>query len=339
MSQFPIAVGSLYPAEGSNHAVVTMAQPDKAYALKGERVVFLRESDFRNMVAGEPKRPKVQNANVGDYSFAGRDRWRSLLNYDQAAVKLGCIGTMCGDGEECTGDVIMLEHDKVVVPVPVCWHHANLMEQHDFGVKSLNDDGLANRIARRILIGAVATYCRIQPGLVTASSIAWFAVCHNVLTALPGALLKKAGMNLPEHTRRVGAGYRDTDARYQNAPHELAQQCVDEAIKQLTVDAETANALMGIPKLKTFHSEAYLKWVRSLPCAVTGKPDTEAHHLIDTLGGKMGGKTHDLFVMPLAPEQHRALHQDRAKWEKRNGPQWYHVLKTIDRALALGVVE
>ncbi|WP_233357568.1 DUF968 domain-containing protein, partial [Vibrio cholerae] len=65
----------------------------------------------------------------------------------------------------------------------------------------------------------------------------------------------------------------------------------------LTVDDEPPAMFMARPKEITWHSEKYLKFVRSLPCVNTGKTEgVVAHHLIGHGEGKMGGKTHDLFT-------------------------------------------
>lgn len=339
MNSFPIAVGNLYPAEGSNHSIITMAQPDQARLLKGERVAILRDTDLRAIMISDSTRPEVRTSDGFDYTFVSKGSWRQAVGFDARIQQMGCLGSLLGDGENCTGDVILLEHEPVGMPVPVCWHHANLMEREGFGEKALVKDGMANQIARRILKDAVGARCGVHPGEVNATTIAWFATMNGLLPETPRAILQKAGMHFPPTQRFVGNGYRDTDARYRMPPDEAVQGAFDKAVKKLTVDPETPNALMGIPKRKTFNSEKYLQWVRSLPCVVTNQEGVQAHHIIDTLGGKMGGKTHDLFVMPVSPEQHGLLHKDRARWEKRNGPQWYHVLRTIDKALALGVLQ
>jgi hypothetical protein len=52
----------------------------------------------------------------------------------------------------------------------------------------------------------------------------------------------------------------------------------------------------------------------------------------------MGGKTHDLFTMPLAADEHRRFHDDPKGWEEQNGSQLFHVKNVLRRALELGAV-
>lgn len=339
MEQFPVVVGTFYPAEGTAHSIVTVAEPEQAAAMKGARVAIVREQELKRIMSQFAKPSSGAERDNLDYSFAWSDAWRKVLNYEQRAKKIGCMGVHCGDGENCTGDIIVHKVLWAPVGVPVCWHHANLMDRDRFGIDALVKDGLANRIARKVVRECVSSHNREKLVYVNASSIAWFAARTGLLKLLPDAFLIAAGVHVAETTKFVGHGYRETAARYSTHPSEGIQAAVDKAIKALEVDPETPNALLGIPKLKTFQCEKYLKWVRTLPCAVTGREGVEAHHLIDVLGGTMGGKTHDLFTIPLSHEQHRLLHHDRKAWEKRNGPQWYHVLKTIDKALALGVLQ
>lgn len=72
--------------------------------------------------------------------------------------------------------------------------------------------------------------------------------------------------------------------------------------------------------------EAHLRWLRSLPCLITGKRPVEACHIryADPRYGKRdtGGqeKPHDFFVVPMHPDLHREQHEagERAFWDKYN---------------------
>lgn len=60
--------------------------------------------------------------------------------------------------------------------------------------------------------------------------------------------------------------------------------------------------------------EGYLRWIRTLPCVITGKRPVEAAHVryADPRWAKfetpMGQKPHDKWVLPLDPEMHRRQH-------------------------------
>lgn len=72
-------------------------------------------------------------------------------------------------------------------------------------------------------------------------------------------------------------------------------------------------------KSKAYRSKALLKFVRTLPCAITGKvgDDIDPHHI--TTGGT-GMKGDDRLVVPLCNSLHREYHQlGRASFEKRYG--------------------
>jgi hypothetical protein len=70
------------------------------------------------------------------------------------------------------------------------------------------------------------------------------------------------------------------------------------------------------------HDEAHLKFIRTLPCVVTGLRDVDAAHIRygdisyhkPTTG--MGEKPHDKWTVPLSPEEHRRQHSmnERDYW-------------------------
>ncbi|RJR07932.1 DUF968 domain-containing protein [Candidatus Parcubacteria bacterium] len=62
------------------------------------------------------------------------------------------------------------------------------------------------------------------------------------------------------------------------------------------------------PKQITFISEKYLNFVRSMPCSVCGKMDTEAHHIRFAYNSGTGMKPSDTWAIPLCRHHHRAIH-------------------------------
>lgn len=86
---------------------------------------------------------------------------------------------------------------------------------------------------------------------------------------------------------------------------------------------------MMFPKNKPDRDAAYLKFVRSLPCVVSGALDSQAHHLIGHGHGGMGTKVSDYWTFPLSPIEHQLLHDHGWKaWEELNGSQWKYVAET-----------
>jgi len=91
-------------------------------------------------------------------------------------------------------------------------------------------------------------------------------------------------------------------------------------------------------KPRPLRSEPYKQFVKSLPCVCgCGRPSDDPHHVIDIgLGGTMGGKCSDMFIIPMARSCHNLLHKSPKNWEIRHGLQALHVLRTIEKAEASG---
>lgn len=88
-----------------------------------------------------------------------------------------------------------------------------------------------------------------------------------------------------------------------------------------------------IEKSKAWRCERYLKWVRSLPCCMSGEEGCQAHHVIGLNWGLSGWgmKAPDSFVMPLSPYAHGMVHK-HAEW------QWWQIewlKQTIRQGLAV----
>lgn len=90
----------------------------------------------------------------------------------------------------------------------------------------------------------------------------------------------------------------------------------------------------------TFRSDAYLAWVRTLPCAnCRASAPSQAHHRIGH-GRVSTVKTSDLEAMPLCVTCHTLLHnQGWVAFEMVNQCQLRMSLETINIALSMGVIE
>jgi len=86
-----------------------------------------------------------------------------------------------------------------------------------------------------------------------------------------------------------------------------------------TAFSQTAPKLSKKQRLKV---DAHLDFIRTLPCLVTGKRPVEAAHIRygDWSRGKgetgMGEKPHDMWTVPLHPDEHRKQHSmnERDYW-------------------------
>lgn len=67
-------------------------------------------------------------------------------------------------------------------------------------------------------------------------------------------------------------------------------------------------------KNKTHRSEAYLNFIRSKGCYITGEDvNVIAHHVRMFGGGGIGLKPPDYLCLPLTPEKHHKLHSQGEK--------------------------
>ncbi len=82
-------------------------------------------------------------------------------------------------------------------------------------------------------------------------------------------------------------------------------------------------------------SNKYKDFVKSLPCCHTGQYGVDPHHIIgvDKMG-KMGGKNHDITLIPLIREVHMEVHQDPKSW-----PQTRWMIETQLKAIDAGVLK
>lgn len=113
---------------------------------------------------------------------------------------------------------------------------------------------------------------------------------------------------------------------------------VEKTVVSITVDPESPESFMKLPKRRRWVKEKYTRWVKTQPCACCGMPADDPHHLIGHGQGGMGTKAHDLFVLPLCRKHHNELHTDTVAFEDKYGSQLELIFRFIDRALAIGVL-
>ena len=98
-----------------------------------------------------------------------------------------------------------------------------------------------------------------------------------------------------------------------------------------------ANAPAKGQKRPRKHDDAHLRWIRTLPCVISGKRPVEAAHVryADPVYGKRlsgaGEKSDDRWTLPVSPELHRAQHDagdERLFWAR-------HGIDPLRVALAL----
>lgn len=281
------------------------------------------------------RKRKVSPLPVGSVlAFAKQNVVFEALGGNARFVNWQGIGEQCViESGDCAGGFTWSSDAH---PVPLCWHHDN-----EHRTKAIPE--VLEKITHRLVafaLSRVSSFVGRGYGVdVSAAELSWWAASHEVHDLLPSSLaLMALGRKAKPTERQTALGWRDTDARYTQRDHvaDLGEKV--KAIK-FEVDPEPAAVFMSRPKLNRWESAAYLKFVRSQPCVVTGTTEAvEAHHVIGHGQSGMAMKTHDLMAFPLSHTEHMKLHDGGwQQWERQHGSQLEHVMTTINKAAGLGV--
>ncbi len=136
----------------------------------------------------------------------------------------------------------------------------------------------------------------------------------------------------------TGTQQKESDTNpYEKEPRESLVSNI-KPVLALAIDPETPESYLRIPKRRRYENTKYTQWVKRQPCCGCGEGADDPHHITGNGFGGMATKAHDLFVIPLCRRCHDSLHEDVAAWEEEHGTQELLVLKTLDRALAIGVI-
>lgn len=216
--------------------------------------------------------------------------------------------------------------------VRVCWAHD--MEPDPQAVELM-----ATRNRTAYCLRVIASELHIPFGApVRLHDVCWWAAYRQQADLLPDGVIRQAlNRDVPDRLP-VMRGWVETDDRFHTPPMEQLAR-MESPLRSLIVDADPPSRAMLRPKPMVWSCEAYTKYVKGLPCCVCGKQADDPHHLIGHGQGKMGGKAHDLFTIPLCRPHHDELHRDMSGWERRHGSQLQHLVATLDRALKEGALE
>lgn len=216
--------------------------------------------------------------------------------------------------------------------VRLCWVHDN----------QLTDESMIIHIARRnqvaFWLSVIARELRLPGGHpISIPELCWWLTLHGWINRLSDPVIRSV-LGRPESSfKSTPLGLKSTDDLYSPDPkNDIVQRTAP--VKAFTADAEPPAMFMLRPKSMHWECDDYLRYVKALPCVCCGKQADDPHHLIGNGQGKMGGKAHDLFVIPLCRQDHNELHRNTAAWENKHGSQISHVIKTIDRALKEGAL-
>jgi hypothetical protein len=216
--------------------------------------------------------------------------------------------------------------------VRLCWHHDNLLRDQE--PKLLGEIAKRNR-AEWILYTVSLAFRFPDHHQITLPELCWWAAINNVIAAMPEAparqVLRWKPIEIPHGVMR------ECDIE----PIVSATSELEERVKPvlaLKIDSEPPESFMLRPKRRRWANEHYTRWVKTQPCAGCGNQSDDPHHLIGYGQGGMGTKAHDLFTIPLCRKCHNVLHRDTRAFESENGNQLLMLLRTLDHALALGVI-
>lgn len=233
--------------------------------------------------------------------------------------------------EECHKELVLRKIGTSWVRL--CWVHDN----------ELKDEPMIKPIARRNQVAFWLSAICMELGLpaahpLTLPELCWWLTLKGWIDRLPESVIR-AVLGRPESSlKSTSLGMKSTDDLYRESPRTEIVQRTKPVVKFIA-DAEPPALFMLRPKPMRWENTSYTRYVKVLPCVVCGKQADDPHHLIGHGQGKMGGKTHDLFTIPLCRQHHNELHKDMRAWEREHGSQISHLLNTIDRALKEGALE
>ncbi len=171
----------------------------------------------------------------------------------------------------------------------------------------------------------------------TMPELCWWLTMSGCINLLPDTVAREVLGRPASGLVRKPMGFSDTDDRYLPHPGDQLQRMA-KPVRELEVDAEPPARLMLRPKPMVWTCANYTRYVKALPCVVCGAQADDPHHLIGHGQGKMGGKAHDLFVIPMCRQHHDELHRNVGSWELKHGSQFKYLVATLDRALKEGAL-
>ncbi|WP_129543841.1 DUF968 domain-containing protein [Serratia sp. 1D1416] len=217
--------------------------------------------------------------------------------------------------------------------IRLCWHHAHLYRDKTMPELSATAE---QNIAEFVVYRARSHFMFEESHQLTLPELCWWAWVNEVIDLIPNDVAA-ASLRIKPRTMASGSR-RESELTQTPAPSEIIATIAKKAAKTLVIDPEPPKALFKIPKRERWESKAYLKWVKSQPCVISGIQADDAHHIIGHGQGGMGTKAHDLFTIPLCREEHDALHRDPSRWEAEHGSQIELWFRFIDHSLSIGAI-
>lgn len=243
------------------------------------------------------------------------------------------------DGKYCYHEFVNEKIENSAIRI--CWHHNKDLVIDD-KIKAI-----ANRNLQSFLIDCIIKELGFENNhQLSIQELAWWSVINNLYEYIPECMARLLHNRPIEQIQSV---YKESDLiasddrsgpRLKNEISRTYQQLqnLEKTIKTITVDPESPESFMLRPKMKRWESTKYLQWVKKQPCVCCGQPADDPHHIIGYGQGKMGGKAHDIFTIPLCRKHHNELHQNVEEWEQKHGSQILLLFQFLDRVFGMQVI-
>ena len=211
--------------------------------------------------------------------------------------------------------------------IHVCWHHNKDLVIDD-KIKVI-----AKRNLKQFLIECIITQLKHNSNhLLSIQELAWWAVINQLYELIPENM---ARLLYGRQIEKIKSVYKESEII---AYDDRSTTRLKDEIKKIKLDPESPESFMLRPKMKRWESEKYIQWVKNQPCVCCGKQADDPHHIIGHGQGKMGGKAHDIFTIPLCRKHHNELHQNVEIWEQKYGSQLLLLFRFLDRAFGMCVL-
>lgn len=216
--------------------------------------------------------------------------------------------------------------------VSLCWSHDNEYREKE----SAKLDGAALANVTEFVTEAIRARSRLPDGhRLTLGELCWWATSKGLAAQLPEEIICEA---LGVKYRAPGTQMKESDTNpYEKEPREVLANNI-KPVLALMIDPDAPKTNMKNPKPDKLVHTNYTRWVKKQPCCSCGNQSDDPHHITGNGLGGMGMKASDFHVIPLCRRCHDALHANTSKWEEEFGSQTDLVIKTQNRAIALGVI-
>ena len=233
----------------------------------------------------------------------------------------------------------------------LCWHCDNqLRDQTSESLELLAQQNLTAWVIDVIRHAISGT----QERELSLAELSWWAVCNQVVDALPEAVSRRS-LGLP--AEKICSVYRESDIvpgeqtatsilkqRTKNlAPlpyaHQQQKSPQEKTVVSIAVDPESPAQYLQRQKSQREEMPVYTRWVKTQKCMTCGNQADDPHHIIGHGLGGMGTKADDLFVIPLCRECHSELHAGVKDFEEKHGSQLLLLIRFLMHARNSGVLK